>query len=75
MTHSIPVKTGGATPHPRYVPLGEAATYAGFSIRTLRRYIAQGRLTGYRVGPKHIRVDLNDVDGMFSAISTANNAL
>lgn len=74
MTHSKRGKAAGATPSPRYVPLGEAADYAGFSTRTLRRYISQGLLIGYRVGPRHIRIDLNEVDGMFSAIPSANDA-
>lgn len=56
---------------PRRVPLSEAADYTGLSIRTIRRYIAQGRLTGYRIGPTRIRVDLDEVDALFSAIPVA----
>lgn len=52
----------------RYVSIADAAKYAAVSDRTLRRYIAQGRLTGYRVGPRQIRVNLNDLDALFSAI-------
>jgi hypothetical protein len=37
------------------VGLSAAAAYADVSTRTLRRYIAQGRLTGYRVGPRLVR--------------------
>jgi len=59
---------------PRYATLTVAAEYTGFSTRTLRRYIAQGLLKGYRVGPRHIRVDLNDIDGMFSAVPSAIDA-
>lgn len=70
MSHSKLLTPKTAT-RPRYVPLADAAEYAGFSTRTLRRYIAQGLLKGYRVGPRHIRIDLNEVDGMFSAIPTA----
>lgn len=68
------MNTANATPGPRYVTLAEAADYAGFSIRTIRRYISQGLLIGYRVGPKHIRIDLNEVDGMFSTIPTGIHA-
>ncbi len=37
--------------------LKQATTYLGVSERTGRRYIAQGRLRAFRVGPRLIRVD------------------
>jgi excisionase family DNA binding protein len=46
----------------RYASVAEAADYLGLSPKTLRRYIASGRLTAYRVGPRHLRVDLDEVD-------------
>ena len=49
-------------------PLTKAAELTGLNVRTIRRYIASGRLTGYRVGPKAIRVDLNEVDAMLRPI-------
>ncbi|MEP9391682.1 helix-turn-helix domain-containing protein [Gordonia sp. VNK1] len=45
-----------------------AAEYADVSVRTLRRYIASGRLTAYRVGPRLIKVDLNDLDAMMRRV-------
>ena len=39
-----------------------AAEYADVSTRTVRRYIASGMLTGYRVGPRLVKVDLDEVD-------------
>jgi excisionase family DNA binding protein len=48
-----------------------AAAYADVSTRTLRRYIAQGRLTGYRVGPRLLKVDLDDLDRLARPIPTA----
>lgn len=59
------------TTAPRYVPLNEAADYATLSERTIRRYITQGLLTGYRIGPRQIRIDLNELDALFTAIPTA----
>ena len=53
--------------------LAEAAAYADVSTRTLRRYISHGRLTGYRVGPRLLKVDLNEVDAMVRPIPTARN--
>jgi excisionase family DNA binding protein len=55
----------------RLVGLAVAAEYADVSTRTLRRYISHGRLTGYRVGPRLIKVDLNELDAMARPIPTA----
>ncbi len=55
----------------RLVSLAVAATHADVSTRTLRRYISHGRLTGYRVGPRLIKVDLNELDAMARPIPTA----
>jgi hypothetical protein len=45
----------------QYVPLKTAAEEVNVSITSLRRYIAQGLITGHRVGPKLIRVDIAEV--------------
>jgi excisionase family DNA binding protein len=50
----------------RYLKLSEAAEYLGVTDRTIRNMIADGRLTGYRCGPRLIRVDLNEVDAAMS---------
>ena len=42
----------------------EAAEYLGVHAKTVRRWIAQGRLTAYAAGPRLIRVDLDEVDAM-----------
>ena len=55
----------------RLVSLAVAAAYADVSTRTLRRYIAAGRLTGYRVGPRLLKVDLIEVDRLARPIPTA----
>lgn len=50
--------------------LDAASAYAGCHPRTLRRMIAAGELTGYRVkGTKLIRVDLSE---LFTVIPTAS---
>lgn len=46
----------------RYAKLAEAAEYLGVTDRTIRQMIADGRLTGYRSGPRLVRVDLNEID-------------
>lgn len=46
----------------RYATLEQAGEYLGVTSRTIRMMIADGRLTGYRNGPRIVRVDLNEVD-------------
>ncbi len=46
----------------RLVSIADAATYTAASPQTIRRRISDGTLTGYRVGSKLLRVDLNEVD-------------
>lgn len=50
--------------------LAEASEYADVSVRTLRRRIADGSLVGYRLGPRLIRVDLNELDRMLEPLAT-----
>ena len=54
----------------RLESIPHAADYLGVSPKTIRRYIAAGRLTGYRAGPRLIRVDLNELDAMLRPIPT-----
>lgn len=56
-------------PRRELLSLTEAARYANLSVGTLRRYIADGRLPGYRVGPKLMKVDLADLDALTSPMS------
>lgn len=62
------------SPSRRLVSLAEAADYAGVAPRTIRRYIAAGRVTGHRLGPRLIRVDLNELDALLRPIPTAGVA-
>jgi len=55
----------------RLASIVAAADYASVSTKTIRRYIAAGRVTGYRAGPRLIRIDLNDLDAMLRPIPTA----
>jgi excisionase family DNA binding protein len=61
----------GAPARRRLVAVQGAADYAGVHPRTLRRWIAAGLLTGYRAGPKLLRVDLDELDAMLRPIPTA----
>lgn len=48
----------------RYITVAETAEYLQVSPATVRRLIADGELTGYRMGRtgRTIRVDLNEID-------------
>ena len=53
------------------VSISQAADYAACSTKTIRRRIADGSLTGYRMGRRMIRVDLNELDALLSPIPSA----
>jgi len=55
----------------RYISLEESAEYLGVSEQTIRRFIANGKLTGYRAGSRMIRVDLHELEGLLCPIPTA----
>lgn len=52
------------------ISITEAAQYLGVSTKTIRRYIATGRLTGYRAGPRLLRVDRTELDGLLRPLPT-----
>jgi excisionase family DNA binding protein len=69
---SPPTPAPAATP--RYASLEEAAAYlGGCNPRTVRREIARGRLTGYKLG-RLVRVDLNEVDALLRPIPNVRKA-
>lgn len=45
-----------------WASLAQGADHLGVSEKTLRRMIAAGHITGYRMGPRLLRVDLNELD-------------
>ena len=56
--------TKQARPSRRLATLPDAAEYASCSTRTIRRRIADGSIVGYRMGPRLIRVDLDELDSL-----------
>ena len=52
------------------IGLEEAAEIIGCHPRTIRRRISEGRLTGYRVGMRILRVDQAEVEKLLRAIPT-----
>lgn len=76
-TSSAPTRRSATPParHPRRLAaLSEGAAYSGLGQTTLRRYIARGIITGYRVGPKLLKVDLDELDALARPIPTASGA-
>src|SRR3954470_23455695 len=63
--------TRSAPPSRHLAGGADAAAYADVSTRTIRRYIAHGRLTGYRVGPRLVKIDLDELDERARPIPTA----
>jgi excisionase family DNA binding protein len=56
----------------RLTSVENAAHYADVGTRTIRRWIANGRLRAYRVGPRLVKIDLDDVDKLAVPIPAAN---
>ncbi|PXX59850.1 hypothetical protein DFR70_111237 [Nocardia tenerifensis] len=57
------MNTANARVYPRYVSLAKGAEFIDSSVRTIRRRISDGTITGYRVpGCRSIRVDLNELE-------------
>ncbi len=55
-----------ASPSRRLVDLATAASEYGVHSRTIRRRVADGTVTGYRLArSRSIRVDLNELDAVF----------
>jgi excisionase family DNA binding protein len=67
----MPAKTARAPARP--VSTAQAAARAGVHPRTILRYVTQGRLTGYRIGPRLIKVDLDEVDRLFRPVPTVGS--
>jgi excisionase family DNA binding protein len=62
---------GAGEQSPDLAPLPRAAEHLGCSHKTVRRYVAAGDLTGYRVGKRMLRIDMNEVRALARAIPTA----
>lgn len=62
------------TPPRRLGSIPTAASAAACSTKTIRRLIARGDLTGYRLGSRMIRVDLDELDAILRPIPAAGDA-
>ncbi|MEJ6013981.1 helix-turn-helix domain-containing protein [Corynebacterium sp. H127] len=57
-------------PNRQYESIQEAAARARVHTKTVRRWIAQGKLTAYRPSSRIIRLDAAEVDAMMDATAT-----
>ena len=77
--HTTPAQEGGMRKSPervageaqRFVSQEDAAARWGVSIDTIRRLISAGKITGYRLNNRIIRVDMAEVDTAFKPIPTS----
>ena len=54
----------------KLVTIAAAAERLSVSELTVRRWIAAGKLTGYRVGPRLLRIDAAELDQIARPIPT-----
>nr|WP_234820571.1 helix-turn-helix domain-containing protein [Mycolicibacterium goodii] len=53
----------------RWASLKQAAEYIGIDdVRTIRRWISEGRITGYKLNQRVLRVDLNEIDAAMTPV-------
>jgi excisionase family DNA binding protein len=62
-------RSGEAGP---YLTIAETAVRLRCSTKTVRRYVASGKLLAYRVGPTMLRIRVIDVDAMVASGAVPN---
>lgn len=56
------------------ISIAQAAERLGVCGKTVRRRIADGSLTAYRVGPRLLKIDVADLDDVLRPIPTARRS-
>ena len=54
--------------HPELIGLQEAADRCGVSYKTIRRYIASGRLDAVRVGPRLLKINADHIEALMQPV-------
>lgn len=62
------------TTTPRMLEMRAVAEQLNVSEKSVRRWIASGRLKSYRVGPRLIRVDAASVEALMKPLGAAAHA-
>lgn len=73
-TASTPARTQNHGEHRRFIRQEAAAERWDVSVDTIRRLISAGKLTGYRLNSRIIRVAQDEVDACFNEIPSARQA-
>jgi excisionase family DNA binding protein len=58
----------------RYASIAKAAELYDVDPKTVRRWIASGLITGYRIGDRLVKVDLNEVEAKVVTVITPATA-
>lgn len=58
-------------PESRYITLKAGAELLSITEQSLRRYMAEGRIPGYRLGKRSLRVDRHDLVALLTPVPTA----
>ncbi len=66
-------KTAEPTVDP-LLTLEDVAERLGVHIRTLHRFVADGRLPAYRIGPRLVRIRTSDVEAFLEPVQTRASA-
>lgn len=64
----------GAQRAAEFCTIGQAADYLSLTERSIRRYIAEGKLPAFRLGEKQIRIRVVDVDALLVPVPTGAEA-
>jgi excisionase family DNA binding protein len=64
------VAKSSTTQRQHLLSINQAAEYAAVSTKTVRRRIADGTIPAVRLGPRAIRVRLQDIDAALRPIPT-----
>ncbi|NKR79996.1 excisionase family DNA-binding protein [Rhodococcus hoagii] len=58
----------------QYTTIRETANRLGVSDMTIRRMVARGELTAYRIGPRMLRLDADEVDRLAIKVPVGTTA-
>ncbi|GAA2112974.1 helix-turn-helix domain-containing protein [Nocardioides bigeumensis] len=69
-----PLPTAPPISRRRLISVPEAADYCGVDVKTMRRWINDGRLNAYDLGPRVVRVDLEELHATLLRPKTIRDA-
>jgi excisionase family DNA binding protein len=55
----------------KLVSIAETADYLGVNVRSVRNMLYDGRLKGYKLGPRVVRIRLSDIDAALTPYTEA----